>query len=321
MNQKELFDWFEKQGLAPLMDDREQHIVNLGNYRDAHPDGYLRLGEATHLRELAVTCDGFADAHLAKIKGLRFLNEVDLPICKVTGHGLSVLPTLPRISRFSFPMWHEADEGLAYIGQCTTLKSLHLQGAFGISDAGLPSLSHLTHLEILDLSYTSVGAGVSIVEQFPELRKLLLILTKVGPGQLRHIIKLDKLKDLWLPDCFSEEDLLSVARLKRLETLCIGGRTGTRGLVALHSLPVLETLYIPRLMMTDDAFESLAGFPNLDIIYLSKHNCTPEQHEWLDARVSARIHVFDDGSGEDQRERQYRYSDWLKLQKQQAGSM
>lgn len=124
--------------------------------------------------------------------------------------------------------------------------------------------------------HTSALADLSALPEFPNLRSLHLFGNQVLDAQLVHIARCPKLETLHL----AEDNIFLLAGLNgapKLQHLTIAatarhyrtefGRTEDASLASLHDLPMLHTLWLPFLPISDLSF--LAAFPQIKELNLS----------------------------------------------------
>lgn len=217
------------------------------------------------------------DDDLARLVGLRSLQNVFLVDAPIT------------------------DAGLAHLGKIPTLQFLQLDGT-RVTDAGLKHLAGLRDLKSLQLHRTAVtGSGLKDMPAVP------LELLVVGGGgaptdDVAEVIsQFQTLRDLSLGSAvLTDAGLAHLGRLKKLWSLMVGGsRVTDRGLDALRGLTNLSILsvadtqvtdaglaklvdmklpltavFVANTGMTDDGLKHLARLPLLEQLHAEKTKVT-----------------------------------------------
>jgi hypothetical protein len=108
-----------------------------------------------------------------------------------------------------------SDSQLDVIGRVTTLRQLFLKGP--ITDSGLRALQRLSNLEDLDLSLTRISdAGViELVPRLPNLKRLVLLGTRVSDDALATLMSARSLKTLDLTLTRTTNDGVRRAKARR----------------------------------------------------------------------------------------------------------
>jgi len=141
------------------------------------------------------------------------------------------------------------DEQMEHLKSLSSLKALELHREYSVGYTGLAVLKELPALEYLDLETGLTDAGFKHLAQLQNLRYLKIQMGMIwGPG------------------------LAELARLPRLERLCLWGRTGLsnrhirnlEGLIRLKSLTLRGTDY----RLTDTDLESIGRLTGLEELYL-----------------------------------------------------
>ncbi|MEZ5940957.1 MAG: hypothetical protein R3C18_06170 [Planctomycetaceae bacterium] len=316
MEQQELAKWFEDGELFVRLNDSGQ-IFDLGDAHDSTTASpWNRLNEVSYLERLGpIHSSDFGNEHFTKLKGFERLSDILLMHCGVNGAGFDVLQTLPNLEKLWCRLWHNADESLGYIGCATTLKQLGLNGSYGITDAGMPGLSHLSNLEYLSLQYTSISKGIAVVEQLPSLATLSIVCTAVGDDEMQSISQVKSLEKLYLPHHFTDKGLAKIVSLPNLISLAIGGAFSAGAIADLARTRSLRELNIWNSELDDDAVRELGKLKHLRKVWADDATLTTQQGEYLARKLERcdfrRFEREGRRSCEWTMNRQFKYQEWL----------
>ncbi len=264
MDDFELAARLKKADIGSMLDEHNRIIEIYMGVRANVDQACPLVAKARWVREIDANPSDMTDEGLRHLKDLPHLTALFLSDTTVTGKGLEVLLTLPKLERLSCSPQVDADEGLSYIGQVVGLRDLTLQEA-RISDAGLAFLSHLSELEYLSLAKTDVGPGVAVVEQFPKLRQLNLVDTKIDDAVLESVGRVRTLRKLWLQHQeITDVGLRHLRQLEVLESFGFDGTVTAEGLAYLARLSRLDSLYLDGVKGLDsECFDVLIGMTQL----------------------------------------------------------
>ena len=122
---------------------------------DAHLARWRKL---RHLNQLNLTSTQVTDAGLVHLSGLTNLYLIDLKSTQITDAGLVHLSGLRNLDILGLDSTQVSDAGMVHLKGLTKLFSLSLSST-RITDAGLVHLNGLTTLKCLDLEGTQVTAA------------------------------------------------------------------------------------------------------------------------------------------------------------------
>ena len=191
-------------------------------------------------------------AELRNLKGLTRLKLLDLNGCPV------------------------GDDGLAEIGDISSIEELGLWGSGPVTDKGFQYLAGMIHLKSLNIGYTGIetitGAGLVHLKDLTELEDLgLNILHKLEDRHLANVSGLIKLRALHLGFCTSITDagLDHIVHLPKLHRLDLSETQVTdTGLQKLKTLTTLKELEIKKAKITDSGVAELQkALPDLKIVH------------------------------------------------------
>ncbi len=123
----------------------------------------------------------------------------------------------------------KADDALlASVGRLNRVEILNLANCPGVTDAGLPHLRGLTHLQFLNLENTGVrGAGLAHLAGLVRLETLALGTIRPTDSDLVPLARMAALKDLaFSGENLTDAGLAHLSGLTRLESLAIYGPRG-----------------------------------------------------------------------------------------------
>ncbi len=150
---------------------------------------------ALNLKKTAFETERISDRGLAQLTRLQKLESLNLYANKLTDAGLEHLPKFSRLRDLDLSLMGWSDAGLAVLAKMQSLRVLRLLFAEGfagpeLTDAGMPHLTGLADLEILDLTgarLTDRGlAKLSLLKQLRQLRVIKTQITLVGLHQFQR---------------------------------------------------------------------------------------------------------------------------------------
>ncbi|HET6879681.1 MAG TPA: protein kinase [Pirellulales bacterium] len=247
----------------------------------------LRQLRFAHIGHVPITNRG-----LNCLKGLPKLEQFGMLGCpRVTGSGLAVLATLPRL-RYVRVDGECGAGGLRHVLALANLESLALEGEI-VGDDTLEPLAGLKQLQGLDLSATRVtGSGLARLAELPHLSSLTLQATNLSAADMSHLAELRGLESLTLARFpVSAEALRPLEKLTRLWHVALGntslddggfeaiGRLASLELVGVHdatdaglaqiaNLSRLRMLSVNGPTITDAGLERIARLPDLRMLDL-----------------------------------------------------
>ena len=292
MSQQELADWLGNHRIATWLDD-DGWIIEAIVLEDG-AEGFHRIVEATHLVELGINDPKFSDAEFQVVKDLKSLRILGLSRSKVTGHGLRALVDLPCLEQFMYAIPEAADEGLAYLGQITSLKELNVGYSADLSDIGLASLSHLSNLESLAVHHCQIDAGISVVSQMPKLKILKLDHTNVGDETLKIIGQSRLLTMLRLSNHITDDGIAHLAELKSMEHFAFGGSVTEKSIEILAGWPNLSHIKLTNARLTPAAIRSLVKLKKLETLYIHRRYAKSTELRYLTRNEDRgqRVHII-----------------------------
>lgn len=114
----------------------------------------VHLRGLTWLEDLDLSCNRFTGVGLVHLGGMLLLERLDLYGGDLTDEGLGHLPTLPSLRELSLAIHFELTDGaLAHLNKFSALEDLNLRST-PVGDGGIDHLKRLKALRYLDISYT-----------------------------------------------------------------------------------------------------------------------------------------------------------------------
>lgn len=222
--------------------------------------GLGRLAQLTNLSRLRFWGDSITDDIVAQLKGVSSLKNLNLAHSQITDAGLSHVSAMTGLEILALYGCNITDKGLAHLGSMPSLKMLNLSGCPPgsidinnprISDAGMAHLKRARTLERLDLPNTGISdKGLAHLSELSNLRSLSVGLRTGLSG---------------LPNHYGDEGVKSLAKLRRLETLRIGGPHVTDAAMPdIASLSSLRELALYGCPITREGLSFLTALKSLE---------------------------------------------------------
>jgi hypothetical protein len=127
------------------------------------------------------------DGELAKLNGVKTINQLNFNWTEIGDAGLEQLAGLPNLTHLGLHRAPITDAGLIHLKKFPRLTRLYL-GYTRVTDAGLVNLAGLSGLSNLDLSGTDVSdLGLAHLKGLAGLRSLKLSKTNVTDAGLVHL--------------------------------------------------------------------------------------------------------------------------------------
>lgn len=250
---------------------------------DLNNEGMRHIGRLTGLKILYVFDTPITDACAPSFAGLKELQAVRLEACKLYEKGfgvrddtLKVLGTLPKLEQAWMRDAQVTDAGVIALAHAKSLRSLCMEGT-KVTDACLPYLKQLPHLETLWLGTGVRGHGPNITDRGMETIGEMTILisldlsgTKITDEGLVYLRNLARLKNLKIDNTrITEAALVNLAPLQSLESvrLYMGTRGGTAitDVGAAHLAKLKALRQITAFMdLTDKGVAQIATLPMLE---------------------------------------------------------
>jgi len=226
--------------------------LTLSGVKDA--DVLVHLQSLAELKSLMLFGSSFQNDELKSLPTLVSLRQLDLRDTGITSKGLQHLSKMPNLQGLTlYGCVGVDDDGLQEIAKLTQLWGLSLYGT-ATADAGLVHLQKLRELRVLDLRQTRVtDVGLRNLAGLKYLRNLSIDDLKADSG-LSALVDLPALEVLELLDCaLTDDGLKSIGHLKNLRILKAYStkngeespfRVTDEGLLQLAALSKLEEAWI-----------------------------------------------------------------------------
>jgi Leucine-rich repeat (LRR) protein len=210
-----------------------------------------------------------SDESLRHLETVTQLQLLDLSRTRVTDRGLRNLKSLHQLSVLVLPAGI-TDQAVGTITGWSKLRELNLDQS-RLTDRGLAGLSHLSTLEILDLSSTRItDQGLVALKALPDLQELTLgsLITDSAAAALENLKTL-RTVDLSQTQ-IGNRGLAALAHLPKLHSATLGSAVTTRGLESLAMSLSLKTLDLSRTSVTADGVKAVSRMPSLEELSLSQ---------------------------------------------------
>ena len=234
--------------------------------------GLIPLGKLSKLEKLGLSDLRLTDKDLVPLRSLIQLKSLDLsggmnghqvvPYNQISDEGLLNLEPLVQLEHLNLRANLITDQGLAFLGMVSSLKSLDVSKGMGdrfvsgdkttnsrITSEGLMSLTSLVHLENLDISGTHAlkDRGVQPLLSLQKLRELHL-----GGHDQPDLSKL------------SDNELSSLSGFPHLEVLDLNQYEFTADLDLLPTPERIKGLHMDATDLNEQALSKLKKFVNLE---------------------------------------------------------
>jgi len=239
---------------------------------DSHMEA---VGQMSRLRKLDISSNhevtGTGMSHLANLTHLEMVIMMDN---SPSPTGLSHFTRLP-LQELYMSVCNLTDSHMEIVGQMLRLKKLNISFNHEVTGTGLSHLANLTHLEMLNMTYTNqAAAGLSYLTGLT-LQELHVSECSLGDSHMAVIgrmLHLRKLAIFWNLDV-KDDSFLHLSKLVNLEEININGcrNITSAGLSHIKHLPIQE-LYADSAVMNDPDIAALAQFPHLKKLILSENN-------------------------------------------------
>jgi len=235
-------------GIPELTDDGTGYSLRLTLF--SPNDG--TVAEAVHrypdLRRLVVTCDHLTVAGLSSLQRLEKLDEL-------------VVNSKRRLD----------DEEFVALSRLTRLKRFRISAPDVNATAvrSLLTLNGLEELGIASIDFDGRGLG-DVVTALPRLKQLDLSRTRTSNQSLELLVPAVNLRALSLPQSVTDEGLVHLGALRKLESLMIvhGSGVTDRGLQVIGQFTRLRHLDLTGTSVTDAGLPSLSGLKHLRTLSL-----------------------------------------------------
>jgi len=280
--------------------------VNLGSWDIENGDGFELLSSLINIRNLTIYSHELRDlSFAASLRGLKRFTCTSSNLRSETLRGLRDCLALEELDLCSTNI---GDGGLAHLAGLINIRKLRLPNS--ITDAGLPFISHMIHMEVLaldNMNYNEIGRitsrglaslanmtrmqalslhhqniddeGLQFLARMQKLKRLSLQHCKriTGTG-LEHLVEVVELEELNLSNCkkFAAESLVhlrGMIHMKRLE-LNFCEKMADSGLQCLSRMNDMETLHLMYCNLTDVGAEALSHMTKLKKLRIDGNKIT-----------------------------------------------
>lgn len=242
------------------------------------------LDGLTNLRQLRIR-NADADYRQSLPDGLPpNLEDLALVNCNLSDDDMEMLTTCTRLRSLDLARLQCGLGVLAKVGLPSSLKSLNLGDAEGVTKDDLHALKNCTQLEELNLQGAKIDLrdvdGLTLPKS---LVKLVIHESKLDASSFRMLSALFKLETLEVNESsFADEDLVGIALSANLKTVgARGTNAGPHFAKALSAAESLESLNLHGNQTNDEALQALGSKPELTLLLMSNSQITDASAEWF----------------------------------------
>lgn len=230
-------------------------------------------GRIDGLRSLELCYSGVRDSHLARLRSLPRLEELNLDSCAVGDWGVAHLVDNGVVPNLTMLDLADTDVSDAAMGKIAMLRKIRHLSLFycNISNRGLRHIASMSSLEVLNLDSRDIGdEGLRYLRGLP-LKSLDLFSSRVTDIGCAHLSKIKTLTSLEL--CgggIGDFGCAHLASLHSLTSLNLSQNESVtnRGAAALAALAELKALNLSNTCVTPDALRFFGGLRKLQSLAL-----------------------------------------------------
>lgn len=280
-------------GLMHLAGAKNLESLNLARVKRITDDGMKHLSGLRQLTHLALDWTEITDKGLGHLAGLTNLERLRLPN-SITDEGMVHLAEMTKLVELNADCFQLSDDGLTVLANIPHMKTLSLICA-KIRGPGLVHIAHMTDMKRLDLNHNEItddaakhlkrmtkleylvlpegisDAGFAAFADMTELAELQFgRLPEFTGSGLAHL-KRSKLTELSLSEVegLTDEGMADIGELTQLTRISLPPQLTTNGLVHLHTLTNLESLWFNKTQFDDEGFRHIAKLKSLRELGLS----------------------------------------------------
>ncbi len=237
------------------------------------------VNRLTNLESLDLTECGIPEGETIefdKLTKLRILAPGEL-----TDAALRSIGKLPHLEELY--LGGPTDKSIAALQDARSLRKLHLDGCWAISDDATKVLKRLTGLRYLTISGSSItDAGLRNLASLSELEELVLTGNRITSEGVSALAKLPHLRKLDISGTVSGSALddragLALRRLTGLESLNLSGtKIADQGVADLRELHDLRVLDLSNTKVTDRCIAYLLDMKSLREVHLNMTGVTAD---------------------------------------------
>jgi len=251
-------------------------LIHLTSLDVSYCPGILRSswqGKIDSLKSLELCYSGVRDSHLAHLRSLPKLEELNLDSCIVTDWGMAHLVDNDVVPYLTTLDLADTDISDAAMGKIARLKHIRHLSLFycNISNRGLRHIASMSSLEVLNLDSRDIGDdGLRYLRELP-LTSLDLFSSRVTDIGCAHLSKIKTLTSLEL--CgggIRDFGCAQLATLSNLTSLNLSQNESitNRGAACLAALTNLKALNLSNTCVTSDALKFFGGLRMLQSLAL-----------------------------------------------------
>ncbi|CAN1289990.1 F-box/LRR-repeat protein 14 [Linum perenne] len=238
--------------------------------------GLEKPAELKKLRVLSLAFNNITDAILAHLKGLKYLESLNLDSCKIGDEGLANLSGLP-LKSLELSDTEVGSSGLRHLSGLTQLESLNLSFTL-VTDSGLRRLSGVTSLRSLNLDARQItDAGLAALTSLTELAHLDLFgarISDTGTNCLRYFKNLQSLEICG--GGITDAGVKNIKDLSRLTVLNLSQNSNLtdKTLEMISGLEELVSLNVSNSLISNKGLQHLKPLKNLRSLTLESCKVT-----------------------------------------------
>lgn len=253
-----------------ITDEGMKHLSGLKQLKHLDLDwteitnkGLAHLAGLTNLERLCLP-SSITDEGMVHLAGMTKLVELDAGCYDLTDEGLAVLANMPHMKTLRLGFAKIEGPGLVHVAHMTDMRQLDLDDN-QITDDAARHLERMTKLERLVLPGGIGDAGFAAFADMTELAKLQFGRLPEFTGSGLDHLKRSKLTELNLSEVegLTDEGMAGIGELTQLTRLSLPPQLTTDGLVHLHKLTNLESLWFNKTQFDDEGFRHIAKLKSL----------------------------------------------------------
>ncbi|QDU41224.1 Internalin-A precursor [Maioricimonas rarisocia] len=239
--------------------------------------------EGEQIRGIAVFGPEITDRHMAWLRQLPGLRELDLTRSPISDAGLFHISKLHDLETLMLGRTDISDDGFEQLEDLKRLKNLNLIST-GITDRSLEIVAGMSDLEALWLDTTDVtDAGLVHVAGLKRLELIDLRKTLVTDAGLEHLAGLTRMMELNLSSCegVTGSGFVHLLGMNDLEWLNLDATEVNDAGIALLSRLSLKHLSLSWTSISDVALDAIEVMPELTHLEILGTTLTPARVEAL----------------------------------------
>ncbi len=182
-----------------LVGMKDLEVLSGGNEKFSN-DGLRNIAKFESLEYLDIAGNRFTADGLRELQRLHHLRRLTFWHCGITDDGIAAISAIPSVRGLAFYDCQKiTDAGMRYVGEMTGLRSLCIDGAPGVGDAGVLQLRGLKWLQSLELRVNLTDRALDALVGMAQLRSLYLDSVRITAGGMEKLSVLSRLESLNVP--------------------------------------------------------------------------------------------------------------------------